>query len=63
MADHRVIRCLHEGFTLKRLLVDVDPRTPGNHDLRLAFKRQQLRKWLREVIASRRNVLRFGGAR
>lgn len=58
---HAIRRCYHDGITLVRL-PPVDPREPDDHDFRLAFKRAQMRKWLREVVASRRNVIRFGTA-
>lgn len=62
MTDHPVRRCIHDGITIVRLPPDVDPRAGEGHDMRLAFKRLQMRKWLRETIASKRNVIRFGGA-
>lgn len=63
MNDYPVRRCLHEGFTIVRLPADVDPRKSGWRDqIGLAFKRLRIRRWLRETIASRRNVIRFGSA-
>lgn len=61
MSDYPVRRCLQDGVTIVRL-PPVDPRVPGDHDLRLAFKRGRARKWLRELASQRRNVLRFGSA-
>lgn len=61
MSDQPIQRCMHEGVTIVRL-PPVDPREPGDHDARLAFKRNRARKWLREIKALPRNVIRFGSA-
>ena len=60
-SDYAVARCHHDGMTIVRL-PPIDPREPGDHDARLAFKRNRMRKWLRETQGARRNVLRFGSA-
>lgn len=61
MNDYPVTRCHHDGMTIVRL-PPIDPRGPGDHDARLAFKRNRMRKWLREIQGQRRNVILFGGA-
>lgn len=63
MNEPRTIRCQHDGITLKRL--PAEARLP-DHEPLLAFKRAQMRKWLKEERArqrgARRNVIAFGGA-
>jgi hypothetical protein len=62
VVDCEVIRCMHDGDTIKRL-PPVDPReNPLLSDVRLAFKSVRARRWLEQQQASKAasNVIPFG---
>jgi hypothetical protein len=68
VSDATVIRCMHEGFTLKKLPADVDPRGPneiGALDRAWAAKAWRNLRAMSPHVALpvvRGNVLRFGSA-